>query len=208
MKKLSLCLSILLIFLLSCSVVFGEDDSYILGKFENGIYTNESLGVKARFGVNWKILSRESIAKLNGVIISASPTLKELTNGAMPSFYAMTEDGTSNVNVTITNLGVMGSAVLSSNIDEFTEAFVKQTGEKITRAYKEMGFSDCRIKRDDFAFAGKKNTGLSIEAEMNNITVYQKQANCIKGEYLYSVTATSMGHNITGKLLDMFSNID
>ncbi|MBQ7170113.1 MAG: hypothetical protein IJR63_09470 [Synergistaceae bacterium] len=190
--------------LLLCQSAFAADESYIIGRVRNGMYTNQSLGVRAYFGENWKILSRREIARLNGVVMSASPTLAELTNGKVPSFCAVTADNTAIVTIEITNLGVMGSAVVSESVNEELDALIRQISGKLSQAYSEMGYTDVKIDRANVTFTGRKYPGIIVTAKAKGVPLYQKQAVCIKGEYCYQVTATSTRLDITDKLLGMF----
>ena len=192
------------IVLLLCQSAFAADESYIIGRVRNGTYTNQSLGARAYFGENWIISSLKEIAEDNGVTLSDSPTLSELTNGDMPVFFAKATDGTANISVMVINLGVMGSEVVSKSVNELIDLLIKYSSESFSRAYEAMGFKGFKMKRANVKFLGKKYPGVTVNAQLEGINVYVKQAICIKGEYSYHITATSAGLDMTDKLLAMF----
>ena len=71
-----------------------------------------------------------------------------------------------------------------------------------------MGAQDFRLERVKLKFLGTEGEGFSITSKVaGTVTMYQKMAICIRGEYGYNITATSIGYDITDNLLSMFRRI-
>ena len=80
------------------------------GQIENGLYTNHAMGARAYFGENWRILSPEEIAVTMNLVKSSSKSLKELMEqGQMPSFLAVANDESADVNIVITKFSISES---------------------------------------------------------------------------------------------------
>ena len=197
--------SILIVVTLLCSQLAAADNSYVLGRISNGTYTNHQLGVRAYFSENWKILSQEEIAQLYGLNSSASSTLESFRNGKTPFFYAMSTDGLSHVMISLGNLGVtVGNALTSKESKKALEEATQQLTEMYTKSYSEMGLTNAKAKQMNVSLAGSKYPGFSVSGKTQGVDVYQKAALCHKGEYVYCVSAMSLGYDIRDKLLSMF----
>ncbi|MBR0256417.1 MAG: hypothetical protein IJQ58_01655 [Synergistaceae bacterium] len=196
--------SILVVVTLLCSSLFAADDSYVLGRVRNGTYTNQQLGMRAYFSENWRILSREEIAQLNGVDPSAPQTMQSFKDGTLPFFYAMSEDGLAHVLISLANLGVMGNAVSPRESEKALDEAVKQFSDSFVDSFREMRLVGAKIKRSKQSIAGKKYPGFNASAKMKGVDVYMKGALCHRDEYLYGIVAMSFSHDITDKLLGMF----
>ena len=193
--------SVVIFVLLLCNSAFAADNSYIFGRTSNGHYTNQTLGVKAYFSENWRVLSREEIAQLYGI---SSPNPKSFTNGEMPFFYAMSNEGLAHVMILLANLGVMGNAVSSKESDKILNREIDQFSKSFVDSFKEAGMTEVKIKRATQSFAGKKYPGFTISAKMQGVDVHAKGVLCHKGEYLYCVLPMSLGSDITDALFGMF----
>ncbi|MBQ7221259.1 MAG: hypothetical protein IJS28_09795 [Synergistaceae bacterium] len=123
-------------------------------------------------------------------------------------FYVRTNDWSANINMTVSNLGIFGEAIVSMSGDKFMDELMKYLSGVLSKAYTEMGAQDFRLERVKLKFLGTEGEGFSITSKVaGTVTMYQKMAICIRGEYGYNITATSIGYDITDNLLSMFRRI-
>ena len=176
-----------------------EDD--IRGTVKNGIYTNKIIKIKARFNDDWKILSQKEIAEIMGFAQSASPTLKELTGGTMPIFYAITKDGVANVNIVLNDVGE------ARPTDTVIKMGLKSAIKDIKKMFSEMGLKTSDYEVVHMKFLGQDCLGITGKASNERMAMYQKQVVFFAGDYSCNISATSIGADITDEILEIFSRL-
>ena len=186
-----------------------SDDAYIIGEVKDRIYTNRALGVEAYFADNWRIISREDIAKIMGIAVSNSPTLEELTQGNVPVFLVAAKDGMTNINIVVVKMGAQMIDLLADPDSVFMDIYMGGATQGVSKSYTEMGMKDFTVERIKTTFIGSEHPGVFSTVKLNpSITQYQKQVMCFSGEYAFTLTATSIGSDKTDDLLAMFRKID
>ena len=206
MRKIYLSLIILVLVFVNVSSLYAAGNSDIYGEFKNGVYTNKILGAEAYFSENWRILSSEEIEKIMGAVSSKSSTLKD-QNPQIPSFYAAAKDGSANINIVITNMGVMGRAITPERTKEFVDQVLDNIAGTLEKIFSELGAEDYKNEKISVNFLGSKNYGMYSVSEVNGVKMYQKEIILPRGEYAYMLTATSIFFDITDDLLNMFHKI-
>ena len=207
MRKIYLSVIILVLVFLNASSLYCAGNSDIYGEIKGGSYTNKTLGAGAYFGENWRILSSEEIESVMGSASSVSPTLKD-QEPQIPSFYAAAKDGSANINIVVTNMGVLGRAITQEREKEFADQIIDNIADTLKKVFYEMGAKDYKLKKIDINFLGSKNYGMYCVSEINGVKMYQKEIILPRGEYAYMLTVTSLFFDITDDLLNMFHVIN
>ena len=155
------------------------------GTVENNTYTSSLLGITATLDENWYFLDREEIAK-------------KLEDGSTyADMYATDQSTGATVNVNIQNVGL--TALLVSE-----EAILEAAEGEVIAALESMGLTDVKYELGTMQFAGKEHACVYITGQINGTTLYETQV-CLKnGNYVGSITASTVGGDGTGEILGAF----
>ena len=192
--------------LLSATAWAYESDD-ILGETRDGTYTNTVMGAEAHFNQKWKVLSREEISALAGSISSASPTAKEILEKNLPVFVAVAGGGLLNVNITIDRLNEASKALIAMSSDLFVDMFMNRAAAGMASANKANGFEDSNIEIVKVRFLETECPGLFMTAKTHDMPVFQRQVMYRTDDYIFNVTFTSVGGNMTDGMLGMFRKL-
>ena len=180
----------------------------ILGENNNGVYTNKVMGAEAKFSKDWKIFTPREIAALTGAISSTTPTAKEILENNSPFFLAITGDGMSNINITADTLNPTGKALIAESRDLFVEIRMNVAVEGIRRANSANKLENVAIERVSVNFLDEKCPAVLVTGTYRDITMYQKQVMFLTENYIFNVTATSVGKDRTEDMLSLFRKSD
>ena len=211
MKRFCCVLAVAVCLAVMCPAFASDSDyTYLTGKFEDGVYTNQTLGAEAHFGGNWHALSRKDIAALDAAASQSManlsyPTLEELTNGELPVFYVVTNDFSDRVYISISNVGaVFVDFMTNPDIKAVADGIIKDIADGIVKNNADMGL-ESEGKAIRMNFLGAEQPGLYIKTTVDKrATMYQKQIMCFKDKYQFIITVESMRRDITDELLAMF----
>lgn len=170
-----------------------------LGDVEGGTYENVYFGIGCTLDDSWTYYGDDMIAELNGLVtesISDEEVLAALEEGrTFYDMYAASDEQLSTINVVIEDTGL---ALI--NEEDFAEQSIDDT-KKVLEA---GGMTNVSIETTKLTFAGKERSALSIYAEMQGMTIYQKGIVMKKGRYLAFVTLASFNEDKTDALLELF----
>ena len=109
--------------------------------------------------------------------------------------YAASDKNFSTINIVIENAGL-------ALINEDT--FIEQSIDETKKVLEASGMTNVAIEATKLTFAGKERSALSIYAEMQDMTIYQKGIMIKKGRYLAFATLASFNEDKTDALLELF----
>ena len=171
------------------------------GTVENNTYTSSLLGITATLDENWYFLDREEIDQIYGITSEAmddEEIAKKLEDGSTyADMYATDQSTGATVNVNIQNVGL--TALLVSE-----EAILEAAEGEVIAALESMGLTDVKYELGTMQFAGKEHACVYITGQINGTTLYETQV-CVKnGNYVGSITASTVGGDGTGEILGAF----
>ena len=212
--SLSAVISCFIVVFMLAGQSYGAAGKEFYGEMKDGTYTNKILGAEIYFSDNWKVLSSDAQEDIKSKASSMSQTYKEITENNDQSqaiLHVEAKDGSANVVIALMNMGVFGiafSRTSGNELKELLDPVLDLTANTVSKAYKEMGFNDCVTDKQTVNFLGTEYPCLHIIVKMNGIDIlHQKQVICLRGEYGYMVTVTSVLYDITDDLLSMFRAI-
>lgn len=174
-----------------------------VGQMEDGIYTNEFLGISCQLSEDWTYLSNEEIAQLNGEMLE-SITDAELSEALSESattqdMYAASANGLATINVIVENMGVIYGAAVDEG------AYLEIAAPAVDEALAQTGMSDIQVETGTMAFAGADHSTLRVTGTMSGIPVYETMV-CIKeGNYMGVITMVCYQEDITEEMVSWFT---
>ncbi len=176
-----------------------------LGRFADGVYTNEFLGIRCRVDEKWYVYSDTEMAQLNGLVLDTmtdADLVEQLKKANVAHlFYAAANEGLTTVNVALENIGMVNGVLL----DEQT--YVELSAEQLPAALQSMGLQNVKAETASFSFAGSRHAGVKVSGSLSGVPFYERIV-CIKlGSYIGVVTVASYHEDMTPELLKMFSAI-
>ncbi len=174
-----------------------------LGVFQNGVYTNDFLGITCRVDNTWSVYSDAQLAQLNGLVLDTmtdADLVEQLKNSNVAHlFYAAADNGHRSVNIVLENVGLINGVLL----DE--KSYIALSAEQLPGALQSMGLTDVTAEETTVRFAGKTHAAITVQGFSGGIPLYE-QTVCIKaGSYFGLVTVASYHEDATEELLKMFS---
>ncbi|MBR6003427.1 MAG: hypothetical protein IK068_01740, partial [Lachnospiraceae bacterium] len=109
------------------------------------------------------------------------------------------------VNVTVTNVGEVGS-------QEEIDAAIDLMLPDLQSTYEGIGLTDVTIEKETITFAGAEYTGAvikgSMDADGTAVDMVARQIYMVKDGYMACITATSFAEDATAELLAMGSALN
>ncbi len=209
--------------LLACAMLFGlcscgvdskrdriEDDldediqsgKVSLGVTEDGIYTNEFLGLSCTLPDGWEFYSRDQILEINNMLSDAAGEefTEILENAAIIyDMYASHPTTYSSININMEKI----TALQAANLD------LKKTLEgqfsTIESTFANMGYTDIRINYSKITVDGRSFDGVKLQATLQGVEFYEIIFSFQKDNYIANITVGSLKTDTTADLLDRFS---
>lgn len=190
-----------------------ETNPLSLGRLEGGTYTNTYAGFGCDLDENWTFYSAEEIQDLPEVVKEAmegSELGDQLDAYAqIMDMKAETADGSANMNVLYTKIGVterLAYQVLSE--EDIVDATLAQKDQMI-EAYVQAGFEDPRLEKITVTFLGEAHTALKTSATIQGLPYYVLQVFDYKaGAYAVTLSCATFLEDNTQSLLDLFYTVE
>ena len=184
-----------------------SDAKSTLGKYENGIYTNQFFGITFTPKASDHVMTEDEIASLNGVSGSMlnmeegefEEQLKK--NGQVIDMVTSRVSGDS-VNVIIQTLDYSLEGIDLKSILEL------QKEEMISSLEETSSFADVTYEVSTDTFLGEETPCALITAEVQGIGIHEEIIYIVKDKYLMIVSATSMTESGLDDILSQFSKIE
>lgn len=225
MKKL-LCLLLTAFMLISLCSCFGKDDpedvrgeiftnddkqnegktddgeaEFSLGKVSSNTYNNEFLGLSCTIPSEWQFYTDEQILEINNIVADTvdEDVKKQLENATIVyDMYATNLTEGSGINVNLEKLNVLQIAAL--NIKNTLESQI----DTIKSSYENMGYTDTKLEYQKITVDGKEFDALKYAATIQGINFYGVTFSFLKGNYLASVSVSSLMTDKTDTILGYF----
>ena len=209
MKKLCLSVcSVLLLIMASSAFSMTPEEIKILGRMENGTYTNDALGLKVYFDPEkWNILTEKEILNFRKVTLPSSSDVGALERAVkynLPVFMVVQKKaGAMNVNLSLTDVGRLGELV--SHQPTFIEGFLRGLSGKISRSMQNMQLDEFSVDvSETSSFLNSKHPCIYTKSSYRNVPMYQKVVALSSGRYVYQITVTTLYLDKTDDVLAMF----
>ena len=198
--------TILLVILALCLVVAASAETVeavqILGEVNGDVYENSVLGFGCKLE-GWHYYSEDEIAQTNNMAKERmSEDLIKMLEASQPIsvMVAQSSDNTLNVNVQAqdmeSNLAII-NAVGTKYLAENSLSMFKQTLES-------AGFTDVDISVGEVTIGEETLTSIAGPYKLSSIPMAFKQVWVLHGNYLGTVTITSLMTDKTGEALQYF----
>lgn len=177
-----------------------------VGETVNNVYTNAFLGITCQLGSEWTVFDKDQLAQLAGItsdLLDNDALEAAMEKGTVvTAFYAQSQDGLVNMNVTLERLNLVNGLLL----DE--ESYAKITKEQLPAALESAGFENVTAETVKLQFAGSEHHGIQVHGTVQGVDLYETLV-CIKnGNYMASVVVCSVGTNTTDDLLALFQKLE
>lgn len=182
----------------------------LLGTTEDGVYTNEFLGIGCQLPADWTYYSEEEIMELNRTVLEVLSDLdsdtydpEALEDQELTDMFATGPNGADNVNVAISKLNMIAALALSE------EDIAEAAEENILGMYEQMGVTGCTSEMSVYSALGEDHPLLRIMMPLDDqVTMYQTAVIVKKGTYYGIITVTSPGEDISDEALSWFYGLD
>ena len=180
----------------------------LFGSMDDGVYTNDALGVGCRISSDWTYYTEDEIAELNQTVVEmlSDPDVAMVDPDDLDTInctvmFAGSSDGLANANITMTRLSVIEAYTLTEDV--MADAALEQ----VLEAYGSMGFTNCTGSTEVRSILGGEHPVVIIEAYLNDIVLHQTEVVIKNGRYFGFITATSYIDDITDDILSWFYTI-
>lgn len=182
------------------------DKDFSIGETKDKTYTNEFFGLKLTVADDWSLLNDQEIAAITSTVKDniSDAEIKEAIDSGDTRFimYAMKNDKTQNVNITVQKLPY-NTQLTDFDINAYVESSVEQTKELLPQ----NGFENLDVKKTEITFLSEKTPAIKISAKYKGNDIHETQVYCFKGSYMASITATSSGTDNTENILNTFTKL-
>ncbi len=183
------------------------EELFQAGTAEDGVYTNEMLGLGCTLDEEWTFASEEEIAATFGIakeLIEQAETGVELDDAqTFTDLYVYADAGARNINVQVQTLGALEGGIMGKISEEtLLDSVLPVLEETMTSAY--AGFGTVTCEKADVRFLDEDHKAISMVTEAEDMTMYQKQVYLPQGRYVAIVTCTSAGEDTTDEMLELF----
>jgi len=178
-----------------------DKTEFSMGKVVGNTYRNTFLGLECTLPSDWTFYSDEQILELNNIATGYldEETLEQLQQ--VDIVYDMSASNAEGSNVTINlerhNEYIMTTLDLKSTLES--------QASTIVTAYENMGYTDIEVEYQKIKVDGVKFDALVLSAEIQGFD-FEGVVFCFKkGNYLASVSVTTLGEGNVEKILDCFT---
>ncbi len=186
------------------------EELFQAGTAEDGVYTNEMLGLGCTLDSDWTFATQEEIAATFGMakeLIEQAETGVELDDAqTFTDMYVYADAGARNINVQVQTLGALEGGIMGKISEEtLLDSVLPVLENTLSSAYADFGTVTC--EKADVRFLDEDHKAVSMVTEAEDMTMYQKQVYLPQGRYVAIVTCTSVGEDTTDEMLELFYKI-
>lgn len=173
-----------------------------LGVTEDGIYTNEFLGLSCTLPDGWEFYSRDQILETNNLVgdMAGDELAEMLENAAIIyDMYASHPTTYSSININMEKISALQAASL-----DLKETLESQF-ETIESSFTNMGYNNIQIEYTKVAVDGHSFDGVKLQATIQGVEFYEIVFSFQKSNYIANVTVGTLKTDTTADLLACFS---
>lgn len=181
----------------------------LLGTTQDGVYTNEFLGIGCQIPEDWTYYTEEEIAEQNRSVLEAlsdlemeGVDLEALEGRELMDMFALDAIG-NNVSVSISKMSVFEALALTA------EDLVEAAEEGVLALYQGMELTDTTTAIETYNAFGEDRPVLRITVPMEEgLNMYQTILIIKEGLYYGTINVTSPGEDITDEVMSWFYGLD
>ena len=195
---LALCLAVT-----ACAESITKNSDSIFGEIDGDIYENSRLGISCTLE-GWHYYSEEEIATVNQLTKDRlTEDFQKLMELAKPINIMVAQDpgNTQNVNIQIQNVEASVAVIKTAGMQMLAEASLPQFRTTLESA----GFTDAELSVGDITVGGRTMTGVIGSYTLQGFKMYFKQPWILSGDYLVTMTVTSVLEDTTDEILANFT---
>lgn len=180
----------------------GTDDDFEIGTVSGGKYENKFFGIGCELDSGWTYAAEEELLAQTDIVAEqfTDEELREQLKSA-DMFYDMmatSNDGYSNINVVVQNIGVMYGALYSE------EDILQENIEELPGQVADAGMEVKTCEKISIQFAGTERNAIAMHSIYEGIDVYQNVVIIKNGSYVGIITVTSFMEDITAAVANLF----
>jgi len=157
----------------------------LLGTLEGNVYNNPVGGFGCTLDDSWHIYNEAEIAAIMGLATNMynDEAVKSAiqNSGTAMVFYATTELGMPNMNITVESMGTAASLV---TIDQYVDALLITLEQSLGSA----GFANIVTEKMTVTFAGEEVPAIAISAEVAGVQIHELLVPMIRDTYMFNTT--------------------
>lgn len=181
-----------------------ETEEFSIGATANNSYKNEYFGIGIDLNEEWTFMSQEEINEANGMakdLLDKEQYAEALDNGTVfTDMSATASDGILTLNATIEKLNALGTLA----VDEESYVDISLENTDFKAVFKQMGVDMSVVEKGTITVAEKEHPCIVLEGEVQGIGFYEKVAAIKKGNYVISITASSLVENVVDEIFEGF----
>lgn len=182
-----------------------DNEKFAFGVQENNVYENEFLGIGCELDDEWTFYTEEEIQELNNLTMDLydSDAIDYVLENNMTviDMMAMTDLGTKNINITLTDLEKVG---FSDN----KEAYLSMGISSMASLLEDAGAEDVEVIESEMEFIGETCTCVEVKQTMYGVEMHQLSVYFFRGNYAVNVVVTSTVEGEAKELLEAFYELD
>lgn len=184
---------------------FGQTQAkFQVGAISGNTYSNPFLGVSCTTDDDWTYYTADETAELNNLAAGYLPEdyakIYETTD-TFVDMCVVSDDGSCNINVSAEKL----TALQSKTFD--AETTFRSNFATYKETYENMGYTNCEFDIQKVVVDGKEFDGCCCTANLEGLTLHQKQIAFVKNNYAVMVTVTSFNSDLFNELFEFISFI-
>lgn len=182
-----------------------------LGKLENGVYTNDYLGVTFA-PEDWQMQGADELQdslKDVGEILEDTEVGEKLEGlEQFMDLQAVAPSGLVNVNIVYTKMGTAERLANLALDEDAAMDSVLQQKDTIISSYEAAGITVDSMEKADCTYGGQQRTGIKTVGSVQGIPCYMLQVyERTLGAYSVVITVTSFQEDHTGNIAEMFQSV-
>ena len=188
-----------------------EGKPVTLGRVENGVYTNEYIGIGCALDSAWTFKTAEELQELPAQVQEllqdteyADASLRQFTDMMAENVDAMV-----NMNVQYTQLSLQERIAYAALSSEALVDLVMKESASMAEAYAQAGIEGAVMEKVSIKFLGQDRYGVYTSASVQGYPYYMLQIfDYGLGRYGVTITVASFFEDNTGAMLDLFYALD
>ena len=191
-----------------------EEEKYLsLGKIENGVYTNDYIGIGWKFDSSWSVKGAQDLQELPDTIkdMMSGSQLGEALDGyeTIIDMQAENVESLQIINVVYTKLKLSDRLLYATMTAEQIVDSVLAQKDMLIEAYRQVGINVQSIGKKTVTYLGKETWAVYTVSEVSGVPYYMLQVyDYHLGAYGYTLTASSYLEDSTQQVLDMVYPLD
>ena len=188
-----------------------EGKTVSLGRVENGVYTNDYIGIGCALGENWTFKTAEELQELPGQVQEllqdteyADSSLRQITDMMAENAETMVS-----VNIQYTKLSIQERLSYATLSDEALVDVVLEESGSVAEAYAQAGIEGATLEKTTVNFLGQERYAVYTAATIQGYPYYMLQLFAYGlGQYGVTITFSSFFEDNTVSALDMFYAVE